>query len=90
MKTSLRRCIFVLTAISTSLNLHAKVEQAQPLANGAGAEFKLTEGRLQVEFITDRIARVRATKNADWSQTPSLMRVPIAEKPGTITVKDSG
>lgn len=88
MKASLRRCILVLTAISASLHLHAKVEQVQPLANGA--EFKLTEGRLRVEFITDRIARVRATKNADWSQTPSLMRVPVAEKPGPITVRDSG
>jgi len=87
-KISLRRCIFVLTALLTSLNLQAKLGQVQQLATGAG--FKLTDGRLQVEFITDRIVRVRATKNADWSKTPSLMRVPVAEKPGKVTVKISG
>ncbi|MGB8353731.1 MAG: glycoside hydrolase family 31 protein [Chthoniobacteraceae bacterium] len=84
----LHRSVFVLTGMLTALNLQAKVGQVQPLA--AGAAFKLTDGRMQVEFITDRIARVRATRNADWSKTPSLMRVPVGEKPGRITIKDAG
>jgi len=88
MKIHLRRCIFVLTGMLASLNLQGKVEQVQPLGTGAG--FKLSEGSLQVEFITDRIVRVRATRNADWSKTPSLMRVPVNEKPGKLTIKDAG
>ena len=53
------------------------------------ASLQLTEGRLQVDFVTDRIARVRATRNADWAQKPSLMRVEVAEVPGRIRVKES-
>ncbi len=69
------------------ITLPAAVVQVQPHARGAS--FQLTEGRLQVEFVTDRIARVRATRNADWSRTPSLMRVEVDEVPGRIRVKES-
>lgn len=69
------------------ITLPAAVEQVQP--HSRSASFRLTEGRLQVEFVTDRIARVRATRNADWSSTPSLMRVEVAEVPGRVRVKES-
>ena len=68
-------------------HLPAAVEQVQPQSRGASLE--LTEGRLQVDFVTDRIARVRATKNVDWSKAPSLMRVEVDEVPGRIRVKES-
>jgi len=55
----------------------------------AGAEFKTDDGLLQIEFVTDRIARVRSTENPGFSNTPSLMRVPVNEKPGKIVVKDT-
>ena len=56
-----------------------------------GATFDLSEGRLRIDFITDRIVRARATRNADWSKTPSLMRVDDAGmNPGPITVTDQG
>jgi alpha-D-xyloside xylohydrolase len=82
----LRVCLLSLLC-TAPITLPAAVEQVQPQARGAS--FQLTEGRLQVDFVTDRIARVRATKNADWSQTPSLMRVEVAESPGRIRVKES-
>lgn len=68
-------------------HLPAAVEQVRPYSRGVSLQ--LTEGRLQVDFVTDRIARVRATKNADWSRKPSLMRVEVAEVPGRIQVKES-
>ena len=81
--------ILLVCLMSTApITLPAAVEQVQP--HSRGASLQLTEGRLQVEFVTDRIARVRATKNADWSKTPSLMRVDVAEVPGQIQVKESG
>jgi alpha-D-xyloside xylohydrolase len=67
--------------------LEASVETVKPLP--AGAEFKLSDDFLHVEFVTDRIARVRATRNPEFSKTPSLMRVPVSEKPGEIVVKDN-
>ena len=85
------QCRFAILAFAGLLitnALPAKIESVQTLSNGAA--FQLTEGRLQIEFVTDRIARVRATRNADWAKTPSLMRVEIAETPGKITVTDSG
>ena len=85
------QCRFAILAFAGLLitnALPAKIESVQTLSNGAA--FQLTEGRLQIEFVTDRIARVRATRNADWTKTPSLMRVEIAETPGKITVTDSG
>ncbi len=69
------------------VGLQAKIEQVKPRPDGA--EFTLTESRVQVDFVTDRIARVRVTKNSDWSATPSLMRVPIDESPGTIRVRET-
>jgi alpha-D-xyloside xylohydrolase len=85
-KSLLRCCIFALAGLLTSLNLQAKVGQVKPMATGA--EFKLSEGCLQVAFITNRIVRVRATKNPDWSKTPSLMRVEVVEKAGRIAIKE--
>jgi len=82
------RIFAALVATFAALPLQAKVEQVRPLADGV--ECRLTDGRLQVAFLTDRIVRVRATKNADWSKTPSLMRVPVAEKPGKVAIKDAG
>ncbi|MBW8782988.1 MAG: glycoside hydrolase family 31 protein [Verrucomicrobia bacterium] len=80
--------ILLVCLMSTApITLPAAVEQVQP--HSRGASLQLTEGRLQVDFVTDRIARVRATKNADWSKTPSLMRVEVAEVPGRIQVKES-
>ncbi|MEO7933319.1 MAG: glycoside hydrolase family 31 protein [Chthoniobacterales bacterium] len=80
--------ILLVCLMSTApITLRAAVEQVQP--HSRGASLQLTEGRLQVDFVTDRIARVRATKNADWSKTPSLMRVEVAEVPGRIRVKES-
>jgi alpha-D-xyloside xylohydrolase len=67
--------------------VQASVKAVKPSLTGA--EFKTDDGRLQVEFVTDRIARVRSTENPEFSQTPSLMRVPVTEKPGRIVVKDA-
>jgi alpha-D-xyloside xylohydrolase len=63
----------------------ASVRAVKP--SPVGAEFKTDAGLLQIEFVTERIARVRATKNPEFSKTPSLMRVPVAEQPGKIVVK---
>jgi alpha-D-xyloside xylohydrolase len=65
----------------------ASVSAVKP--SPTGAEFKLSDGLLQIEFVTDRIARVRSTKNPEFSTTPSLMRVPVNEKPGRIAIKDT-
>ena len=65
----------------------ASIKTVKP--SSTGAEFKTDDGLLQIEFVTDRIARVRATDNPDFSKTPSLMRVPVDEKPGKIVVKDN-
>ena len=72
---------------ASPITLPAAIVNVQP--HSRGASFQLTEGRLQVEFVTDRIARVRATRNADWATTPSLMRVEVDERPGRIRLKES-
>ena len=88
MKRVLSSPLFFLTLIGCApLGLQAKVEQAKPFPDGA--EFTLTESRLQVDFITDRIVRVRATRNAAWSTKPSLMRVPVDGRPGTIRLRET-
>ena len=78
--------LFAATLLLTPLTvLQASVSAVKP--SPTGAEFKTDDGLLQIEFVTDRIARVRATKNPEFSKTPSLMRVPVAEQPGKIVVK---
>lgn len=54
-----------------------------------GADLTLSDGRCRIEFVTDRIARVRATPNPEFSPKPSLMRVDVSAKPGRITVLDA-
>ncbi|HEY8932329.1 MAG TPA: hypothetical protein VIM44_03340, partial [Rariglobus sp.] len=72
--------VFAVTLLLSSFTLvQASVKTVKPAP--AGAEFKLSDGLLQVEFVTDRIARVRSTENPEFSKTPSLMRVPVNEKP---------
>ncbi len=83
----LRFAVLTFAGLLVTTDLAARIEKVQALSDGAA--FELTEGRLQIEFITDRIARVRATRNAGWTRTPSLMRVEIAEKPGKISFRDS-
>ena len=88
MKKALSTPLLLLCLISGfPLGLQAKIEQVKPLPDGVG--LTLTESRLQVGFITDRIVRVRATKNADWSVKPSLMRVAVEQGPGTIRVRET-
>ena len=55
-----------------------------------GALLALDQGRLEIRFVTDRIARVRATPDPTWSARPSLMRVEVGERPGKIRVKHGG
>ena len=86
MKKLLSSPIIFLCLIS-GFPLHAKIEQVKPLPNGAA--LTLTGSRMQISFITDRIARVRATKNSDWSDKPSLMRVAIDQSPGRILVRET-
>ena len=67
----------------------AAIETVQVIPGGA--TFDLTEGRLRVDFVTDRIARIRATRNAEWSKTPSLMRVDVrVMPPDKIKLTDQG
>ena len=78
--------IFAVTLLLSPFTVvQASVKSVKP--SPAGAEFKTDDGLLQVEFVTDRIARVRSTKNPEFSKTPSLMRVPVNEQPGKIVVK---
>ena len=51
-----------------------------------GVEATLDGTRLRVLFVTDRIVRVSATPNPQWSNRTSMMRVPVREKPGPIDV----
>lgn len=50
----------------------------------AGIECRIDETRVRIRFVTDQIVRVTATRNPDWSNTPSLMRVPVSAGPGTL------
>ena len=86
MKTSL--VIFAVTLLVSPFTV-AQASVKAVKSSPAGAEFKTDAGLLQIEFVTDRIARVRSTENPEFSKTPSLMRVPVNEKPGKIVVKDT-
>ena len=52
-----------------------------------GAILSLDNERLEIRFVTDRIARVRSTPNSDWATETSLMRVTVEERPGKIKVR---
>lgn len=56
----------------------------------AGIEYTANETRTRVTFVTDRIVRVTATINREWSAAPSLMRAAVAEAPGKIMSSDEG
>jgi alpha-D-xyloside xylohydrolase len=68
--------------------LHAAVADVHE--TGAGIESVVGDQRLRVAFVTDRIVRVTATRNRDWSGDASMMRVPVAERPGAIAVSHDG
>jgi alpha-D-xyloside xylohydrolase len=55
---------------------------------GPGVEYKVDATHVRVVFVSDRIVRVTATQNDQWSSTQSLMRVADKETPTTITSKD--
>jgi alpha-D-xyloside xylohydrolase len=76
-----------ISALLSSPSVQASVRSVKPLQNGA--LFTLDQGQLQVEFVTDGIARIRCTPNASFSNTPSLMRVPLTEKPGKVELIDN-
>ncbi len=56
----------------------------------SGVQLRIADTRLSIHFVTDQIVRVTATRNAEWSNTDSLMRVPVMEKPGPIERSTSG
>ncbi|USX14037.1 glycoside hydrolase family 31 protein [Oxalobacteraceae bacterium OTU3CAMAD1] len=58
---------------------------------GAGIEGTIGQTLLRIDFVTDQIVRVTATRNPGWSKATSLMRVDTAAKPGPIkTHEDAG
>lgn len=56
----------------------------------AGIECRVDDTRLRISFITDRIVRITATRNRDWSGTASMMRADIAAAPGPIDIGGDG
>lgn len=57
---------------------------------GNGLEYKIADTRMQITFVTDRIVRVTATRNRDWSTSARLMLADVAAKPGNTTSRDEG
>ena len=55
-----------------------------------GVETSIDGTRLRLQFVTDRIVRVTATPNPQWSSRTSMMRVPVLGKPGRISVTRNG
>jgi alpha-D-xyloside xylohydrolase len=55
-----------------------------------GIETSIDGARLRVLFVTDRIVRVTATPNPQWSSRASMMRVPVQGKPGPIALARNG
>jgi alpha-D-xyloside xylohydrolase len=51
-----------------------------------GVEAMQGDTRLRVLFVTDRIVRVSATPNPQWSTSAGMMRVPVRDKPGPVVV----
>ncbi|HZX25870.1 MAG TPA: hypothetical protein VFF16_02285, partial [Telluria sp.] len=66
----------------------AAIQEVRETATGF--EYKIDDTRMQITFITDRIVRVTATRNRDWSTSAHLMQAEVAEKPGNITSRDEG
>ena len=62
----------------------ASLEQISTRPDGVEATIDGTH--LRVLFVNDRIVRVSATPNAQWSSRASMMRVPMHDKPGAIKV----
>jgi len=55
----------------------------------SSAVFQLAEGKLRIDFVTDRIARVRYTRESDWPQEQSMMRVPVDKGAGVIKIAEN-
>jgi len=66
---------------------HAAVQNVRD--TDEGVEYTVDSTHVRVTFVTDRIVRVTATKNAEWSTISSLMRTPVSHGPGEITSKDA-
>ncbi|HEX2583494.1 MAG TPA: glycoside hydrolase family 31 protein [Steroidobacteraceae bacterium] len=77
----------LLLALCASSQLYADMT---PAPSKYGVLYHTENGLLQIEFVTDRIVRVRATPNAQFSTSPSLMRVPVKEVPGKIVFTQNG
>jgi alpha-D-xyloside xylohydrolase len=58
--------------------------------SASGIEYRVGDTRVKVDFVTDRIVHVTATRNGAWSASAHLMRVPVAERPGPVTAGDHG
>ena len=59
-------------------------------ATGSGLEYRIDDTRMRITFVTDRIVRVTATRNRNWSTAAPLMLAEVAGKPGKITSRDEG
>ncbi len=60
-------------------------------ATDSGVQYRIDDTRLEVTFVTDRIVRVRATRNPDWSTSARLMDAEIHAKPSKIVAsRDAG
>lgn len=80
----------ILTGTSPGLQGAAQPTVTDVRSATAGIECKIDDTRLRVRFITDRIVRVTATRDLDWSKAASHMIVSIAEGPGIIQTNDNG
>jgi alpha-D-xyloside xylohydrolase len=58
--------------------------------SGSGIEYRVDDTRVRVDFVTDRIVHVMATRNGDWSASARPMRAPLAARPGPVTARDEG
>lgn len=81
----LRLCILLSLAMLTCLQAHAAA--GSTASSPHGVLYHRDDGLLQVEFVTDEIVRVRATRNAQFSTSRSLMRIAVKEKPGRVEVR---
>jgi len=57
---------------------------------GAGLEYQIDDTRTRIAFVTDRIVRVTATRNRDWSAAARLMQAKVDETSGKITTREEG
>ena len=78
-------------ALAAAFALHqapAYAALTQVSQSGSGLESTAGDVRLRVSFVTDRIVRVTATRQPNWSTATSLMRVPVNEQPGAIAMRE--